>query len=69
MNIYDWSLARNTSLEIATAIRELSTSDEHMQTLWENPSPRDRREIIKRAWGYTGLSCRELYWGSETIKR
>jgi hypothetical protein len=64
MNINEWAVSRETSIEVVEAIFELAQGDENKaQQIWEDGDDR----IIDIAFSKTEED--EPYWGEETISR
>lgn len=64
MNINEWAVSRETSIEVAEAIFELAQGDENKaQQIWEDGDDR----VIDIAFSKTEED--ELYWGEEVISR
>ena len=58
-----WAETRETSLEIAQAIKEIAP--ENMNEVWENPAS-SKKSILKRAFEIANWTHEdELFWGEE----
>ena len=63
-NVKSWATLRETSVEIAEAIFELTGNDEALaQKIWEEGSDK----ALEMAFARTDAD--QLYWGEETVER
>jgi hypothetical protein len=63
-DIRSWASVRETSIEIAEAIFELTNNDEKLaEQIWEEGSD----EVLKLAFAKTKAD--KLFWGEQTIER
>lgn len=67
LDLEQWADSHGTSQEIASVIDDMRKTVVGMERLWSDPSKREMKTIIRKAFTLTDED--ELYWGCETFTR
>ena len=68
INIQEWSMARETSIEIARAIAWLANDEPEMaQRIWEEPTAEEFTQIWQRVTLSGELDAESFYWQDQTL--
>lgn len=54
---------RQISNEVAEAILEMRKTEAGAHRIWEDPTAREERAVMARAWEIADPATTELYWG------
>ena len=74
-SLAEWASVRETSIEIARAIKDLARNqsgdglavEDAMQRIWEAPADAERDAVTAAAFASTDQDA--LFWGTETMTR
>jgi len=66
-NLEKWAESRNTSIEVAEAIWNLTDDSSEKQQIWEDPTPEEIIAIWERVTMNGLLDGADFWWGEDNL--